>query len=282
LHIFKQESIEINETHQQNSLSTINLPHLAQTEELTAAIRGFQHNHTYLDGLRELNNSEVYHPYSYKNKLKKMLKNLENSDDQSMHVKHQESRDQILLQENKINATLNQVVESSADDFNELVKELQLNNEQLTIIKDIRRRGKNKVAAQICRKRKIDSIETLKEDVEQLAEMKLVLDNEHDQIQSEIHELTRKFDELYKELMGDNHGMNDAMVAYVNNLKGQVVKTTSQAIKQQPRSQRSLLRSSNSDHSDDTISDDYDESSNQSNDDIIESPSSSIKKFKNY
>lgn len=160
------------------------MPHLAQSEELTASIRGFQHNHTYLDGVNKSDDLEVFHPYSYKNKLKKMLKNIEN--DEANTVRQQESRDQLLLAENNINASLNHVVESNADEFNELIKDLQLNAEQLTIIKDIRRRGKNKVAAQICRKRKIDSIESLKEDVEQLNELKLVLDTEHDTIQDEV------------------------------------------------------------------------------------------------
>ncbi len=152
---------------------------------MSAVIRGFQHNHTYLDGLKASEESETFHPYSYKNKLKKMLKNMDN--DEANNIRQQESRDQMLLQENNIMATLSQVVDSSADEFNELIKQLQLNSEQLTIIKDIRRRGKNKVAAQICRKRKIDSIESLKEDVDQLSEMKTILNSEHDTIQDEVN-----------------------------------------------------------------------------------------------
>jgi len=154
---------------------------------LSAAIRGFQHNHTYLDGGRLNSNetTETFHPYSYKNKLKKMLKNMDS--EEANNLRQQESRDQLLLQENQINATLAQVVDSNADEFNEIVKELQLSHEQITIIKDIRRRGKNKVAAQICRKRKIDSIESLKEDVEQLNEMKSALENEHNSINNEVY-----------------------------------------------------------------------------------------------
>jgi hypothetical protein len=157
---------------------------LNNSEELSATIRGLQHNHTYLDGRSNSDESETFHPYSYKNKLKKMLKNMDN--EEANNIKQQESRDQLLLQENQINATLTQVVDSNADEFNEIVKELHLNHEQITVIKDIRRRGKNKVAAQICRKRKIDSIESLKEDVDQLNEMKSALENEHDLINNEV------------------------------------------------------------------------------------------------
>ena len=98
-----------------------------------------------------------------------------------------ESRDEVLLRENSIRLTLSQVVESNAEDFNELLKENgDFTLDQINLIKDIRRRGKNKVAAQICRKRKIDSIDSLKEDVEQLNEMKSILQREYELIHKEV------------------------------------------------------------------------------------------------
>lgn len=140
-----------------------------------------------MDGAKAEEDSEVYHPYSYKNKLKKMLKNLKNTDVDN--TRQQESRDQILLQENNINLSISHIVESSADEFNEIIKSVRLNAEQLSVVKDIRRRGKNKVAAQICRKRKIDSIDSLKEDVEQMIEMKSLLEQEQDSLESEVRHL---------------------------------------------------------------------------------------------
>lgn len=140
-----------------------------------------------MDGAKTEEDSEVYHPYSYKNKLKKMLKNLKNTD--VNNTRQQESRDQILLQENNINLSISHIVESSADEFNEIIKSVRLNTEQLSVVKDIRRRGKNKVAAQICRKRKIDSIDSLKEDVEQMIEMKNLLEQEQDSLESEVRRL---------------------------------------------------------------------------------------------
>jgi len=273
LNTFKQEKIEyensnIHENNYQSSrfISTLNLPQMAPVEEMSAAMRGLQHNHTYLDGLKAADESETFHPYSYKNKLKKMMKNMDTEEANSL--RQQESRDQLLLQENNIMASLSQVVDSNADDFNELVKELQLTAEQLTIIKDIRRRGKNKVAAQICRKRKIDSIESLKEDVDQLTEIKISLDSEHDSIQDEIRELTRQFDDLYKELIGENTDLNDPMLAYMSSLKVQLGGNNNNNNRKKPTKQNSVLRSLNSDHSD-TNSEEYDSS------DVSSSPEAS-------
>ena len=154
------------------------------SDEYLATVRGLNHNHTYMDGIKAEEESEVYHPYSYKNKLKKMLKNLNSSS--VNQTGQQESRDQLLLQENRIGLTLYQVVDSSPDEFNELVKAHEISSEQLSIIKDIRRRGKNKLAAQSCRKRKIDSIDSLKENVEQLSKIKSLLESEQSSIQNEV------------------------------------------------------------------------------------------------
>jgi hypothetical protein len=155
-----------------------------EAEQLMATIRGLNHNHTYMNGVKTEEESEVFHPYSYKNKLKKMLRNMKNND--INHTRQQDSRDQILLLENNINMSLYQIVESNADEFNELIKSHEITNDQISIIKDIRRRGKNKVAAQICRKRKIDSIDSLKEEVEHLTEIKSILESEQISIENEV------------------------------------------------------------------------------------------------
>lgn len=47
------------------------------------------------------------------------------------------------------------------DEFNDLLSKNDLTEEQLNTCRDIRRRGKNKVAAQNCRQRKIEQIEEL-------------------------------------------------------------------------------------------------------------------------
>ena len=47
------------------------------------------------------------------------------------------------------------------DEFNDLLSKNELSEEQLNVCRDIRRRGKNKVAAQNCRQRKIEQIDEL-------------------------------------------------------------------------------------------------------------------------
>ena len=47
------------------------------------------------------------------------------------------------------------------DEFNDLLSKNELSEEQLNTCRDIRRRGKNKVAAQNCRQRKLEQIEEL-------------------------------------------------------------------------------------------------------------------------
>ncbi|KAJ8265693.1 hypothetical protein COCON_G00147920 [Conger conger] len=54
------------------------------------------------------------------------------------------------------------------DDFNELLSKYSLGEAQLALVRDIRRRGKNKVAAQNCRKRKLESIALLEAELGQL------------------------------------------------------------------------------------------------------------------
>ena len=157
---------------------------LDETSETYAAMRGLHHNHTYLNGFKTDDDSETFHPYSYKNKMKKILKNIKN--DGENISRQQESRDQILLQENNIDLSLSEIVDTNPDDFNQLLKGINLTTEQLSIVKDIRRRGKNKVAAQICRKRKIDSIDSLKEDIGQLKEVKSKLKAEQEMIGNEV------------------------------------------------------------------------------------------------
>jgi hypothetical protein len=56
---------------------------------------------------------------------------------------------------------IERVVSMPMDEFQDYGHQKSLTEDQMNILRDIRRRGKNKVAAQNCRKRKIDQIEEL-------------------------------------------------------------------------------------------------------------------------
>ncbi|KAM9397779.1 nuclear factor erythroid 2-related factor 2-like isoform 1-T1 [Salvelinus alpinus] len=92
------------------------------------------------------------------------------------------------------------IINLHVDDFNELMSKHQLNEVQLVLIRDIRRRGKNKVAAQNCRKRKMESISDLEGELEALCEKKEHLLRESAQRNGSLNELKEQLGSLYLEV----------------------------------------------------------------------------------
>ena len=78
-------------------------------------------------------------------------------------------RDEIKAKKLKLPFLVHDIINSPVDLFNEMLLRPGLSSEQLQLCKDIRRRGKNKVAAQNCRKRKMDTIEELQHQVDQVS-----------------------------------------------------------------------------------------------------------------
>lgn len=68
----------------------------------------------------------------------------------------------------KIPFPLDKIINLPVDDFNELLTQYTLTDSQLALVRDIRRRGKNKVAAQNCRKRKMEGIIHLESELNHL------------------------------------------------------------------------------------------------------------------
>ncbi|KAG0433592.1 hypothetical protein HPB47_019775 [Ixodes persulcatus] len=75
-----------------------------------------------------------------------------------------------------------EIVELPIEEFNERLAKFELTEAQLALIRDIRRRGKNKVAAQNCRKRKLDQIMSLQQDVEALHLQRQELERRHEEL----------------------------------------------------------------------------------------------------
>ncbi|XP_034392059.1 transcription factor NF-E2 45 kDa subunit [Cyclopterus lumpus] len=78
------------------------------------------------------------------------------------------SRDERRAVSLKIPFQMEKIINLPVDDFNELLTQYTLTDTQLALVRDIRRRGKNKVAAQNCRKRKLESIIHLERELHQL------------------------------------------------------------------------------------------------------------------
>ena len=60
---------------------------------------------------------------------------------------------------------MDEIIDSSVEEFTELLTRYRLTDAQQQLVRDIRRRGKNKMAAQNCRKRKMEVIQTIEEEV---------------------------------------------------------------------------------------------------------------------
>jgi len=73
-----------------------------------------------------------------------------------------------------------EIVSPPMDEFNDMLSKEDLTEEQLNICRDIRRRGKNKVAAQNCRKRKIEQIDELQERLDEAKQRQYRLQTGHE------------------------------------------------------------------------------------------------------
>ncbi|XP_070694016.1 nuclear factor erythroid 2-related factor 2a [Pempheris klunzingeri] len=110
------------------------------------------------------------------------------------------SRDEQRARALKIPFTVAMIINLPVDDFNELMSKHQLNEAQLALVRDIRRRGKNKVAAQNCRKRKMENIVVLESDLDSLKEEKERLLSEKSQNMTNLKEMKQQLNSLYMEV----------------------------------------------------------------------------------
>ncbi|NWS69871.1 NF2L2 factor, partial [Crotophaga sulcirostris] len=93
-----------------------------------------------------------------------------------------------------------EIINLPADDFNKMMSKEQFNETQLALIRDIRRRGKNKVAAQNCRKRKLENIVELKQDLSNLKDEKEKLLKEKGEHDKSLRQMKKQLTTLYVEV----------------------------------------------------------------------------------
>lgn len=110
------------------------------------------------------------------------------------------SRDEQRAKALKIPLSVDVIINLPVDEFNELMSKHELNEAQLALVRDIRRRGKNKVAAQNCRKRKMENIVGLEGELDSLKEEKERLQSEKIQNRANLKEMKQQLNRLYLEV----------------------------------------------------------------------------------
>lgn len=112
------------------------------------------------------------------------------------------SRDEQRAKALKIPFTVDMIINLPVDDFNELMSKHHLSEAQLALVRDIRRRGKNKVAAQNCRKRKMENIVGLEGELDSLKDERDRLLSEKSQNAASLKEMKQQLNSLYLEVFG--------------------------------------------------------------------------------
>ncbi|XP_032711865.1 nuclear factor erythroid 2-related factor 2 isoform X3 [Lontra canadensis] len=110
------------------------------------------------------------------------------------------TRDELRAKALHIPFPVEKIINLPVDDFNEMMSKEQFNEAQLALIRDIRRRGKNKVAAQNCRKRKLENIVELEQDLDHLKDEKEKLLKEKGENDKSLHLLKKQLSTLYLEV----------------------------------------------------------------------------------
>ncbi|XP_067932115.1 endoplasmic reticulum membrane sensor NFE2L1-like [Watersipora subatra] len=78
------------------------------------------------------------------------------------------AHDQMLCNKFSIPFNVETIIDSPVEAFNSLLQEHKLSAKQISLVRDIRRRGKNKVAAQNCRQKRVGEYSELEVEVEKL------------------------------------------------------------------------------------------------------------------
>lgn len=112
------------------------------------------------------------------------------------------SRDESRAKALKIPLSVDMIINLPVDDFNELMSKHQLSEAQLALVRDIRRRGKNKVAAQNCRKRKMENIVGLEGELDALREERQRLLADKRRNAAALRQMKRQLSGLYMEVFG--------------------------------------------------------------------------------
>ncbi|XP_018803055.1 PREDICTED: segmentation protein cap'n'collar isoform X2 [Bactrocera latifrons] len=153
-----------------------------------------QHNHTYT---LPQGTGSVPRPQARDKKLStSSSKSSKSVNGEEEHLTRDEKRARAL----NIPIAVSDIINLPMDEFNERLSKYDLTENQLSLIRDIRRRGKNKVAAQNCRKRKLDQILSLEDEVKEVRRRKEQLHSDRDSLALERKRISNKFAALHRHI----------------------------------------------------------------------------------
>ncbi|XP_049304194.1 segmentation protein cap'n'collar isoform X3 [Bactrocera dorsalis] len=153
-----------------------------------------QHNHTYT---LPQGTGSMPRPQARDKKLStSSSKSSKSVNGEEEHLTRDEKRARAL----NIPIAVSDIINLPMDEFNERLSKYDLTENQLSLIRDIRRRGKNKVAAQNCRKRKLDQILSLEDEVKEVRRRKEQLHSDHDSLHLERKRISNKFAALHRHI----------------------------------------------------------------------------------
>ncbi|KAG8566116.1 hypothetical protein GDO81_013114 [Engystomops pustulosus] len=115
-------------------------------------------------------------------------------------IDRQAGRDEQRARAMKIPFSNEKIINLPVEEFNELLTKYQLSEAQLCLVRDIRRRGKNKMAAQNCRKRKLDTILNLEQEVKRLNRERSSQLREKGENLRSLQRMKQEVENLYQEV----------------------------------------------------------------------------------
>ncbi|TRY89999.1 hypothetical protein DNTS_001711 [Danionella cerebrum] len=140
------------------------------------------------------------HTYNQPQSQRKAPKDVFEEASNNMALEHLSSRDEKRARLMNIPFSNEHIINLQVEEFNRLLAKYHLSEAQLTLIRDIRRRGKNKMAAQNCRRRKLDVLVGLERNVNNLRRLRTRLLREKSEITCSIREMKQHLNNLYEEV----------------------------------------------------------------------------------
>ncbi|XP_026748104.1 segmentation protein cap'n'collar-like isoform X2 [Trichoplusia ni] len=189
-------ALDLNAAHSSHALLQSTIPSPAPPRFAYATPERVRHNHTYSAPLAAADQR----PAAVRDKRVRRLTDGSMSDGGSsatssgQHLTRDEKRAKAL----GIPLEVHDIINLPMDEFNERLSKHDLSEAQLSLIRDIRRRGKNKVAAQNCRKRKLDQITSLADEVRTVRDRKQRTQRDHSSLIAERQRVKERFAALYR------------------------------------------------------------------------------------